>query len=222
MQTRPSACRAAGATLRAVRARDIGAVQRFVAHLSLRSRTQRFFVPLRELPGELAHAIEGGDPRHRFVVAESEGELVAVGQYAIESEPHRCEVALVVADHWQGQGLGARLLERLLADAARAGLREARLEMLADNRAMRTLARRAGFRLALHPEDAQLLLGTRALAPGDAQPTPSGFAAPALAASTPRARTECAAHRVGFPAPTAISTARRLDSRSAHRSETTP
>lgn len=150
--------------LRTARPDDIGALQRLVASLSLRSRAQRFFAPLRELPRELVRALEAGDPAHRFVVAECGGDLVALGQYAVEAHEPCCELALVIADRWQGRGLGLRLLGRLLDDARGTGLVEARLETLPDNRAMQALAWRAGFSLQRHPNDPQLLLGRRRLA----------------------------------------------------------
>jgi ribosomal protein S18 acetylase RimI-like enzyme len=72
-------------------------------------------------------------------------------------------MALLIADDWQGCGLGTRLLNQLLTDAVSAGLREARLETLHGNLAMQALARRTGFDLKRHPEDALLVMGSRAL-----------------------------------------------------------
>ena len=148
--------------LRTAQAKDIDALQRFVGNLSLATRVQRFFVPLRELPGELVRALRQADPAHRFFVAEAEGEPIGLGQLAMNGE--QGEVALVVADAWQSRGVGAGLLARLLDEAARRGLREVLLETLAGNRGMRALARRGGFELQRHPGDPDLLLGRRQLA----------------------------------------------------------
>lgn len=142
---------------------DLPALRRFVAALSLRSRVQRFFAPLRELPPALVQAVERGDTAHHLLLAEHDGEVVALGQYA-DAGAGRCEVALVVADRWQGRGLGRRLLARLLADAAGHGLHEAVLETMAGNRPMQALARWAGFVLRPHPEDPALVAGRRPLA----------------------------------------------------------
>jgi len=154
----------AGMRLRAAVPTDIDAVQRFIAALSLRSRVQRFFAPLRELPAGMASALQRDDPAHRFIVAERDGLVVGLGQYAVDPGGERCEVALVIDDRVQGLGLGRRLLARLLADAAGAGLRQAVLETLAGNAAMRALARRCGFELERHPEDPDLVRGWRLLA----------------------------------------------------------
>ena len=167
--------RLAGVTVRAAQPSDIGALQELYASLSKHTRAQRFFSPLRELPREMLNAIESGDPAHRFLVVEGpegkgNGTLLGLGQYAVEPGQAHCELALLIADEWQGCGLGTRLLDQLLQDAAASGLREARLETLHGNQAMRALARRAGFSVRMHPEDSLLLLGCRALAGQDPHP----------------------------------------------------
>lgn len=155
----------AGWQVRAARPQDVDALQAFIGALSLRSRVQRFFAPLRQLPPALVQALQRGDPAQRFVVAERDGQIGALGQYAADPQRPRCEVALVVDDILQGHGLGRRVLERVLAEARAAGLREAVLETMSDNRAMRGLARRCGFVLMRHPEDPELVLGERSLQP---------------------------------------------------------
>lgn len=152
-----------GVQLRSAGPGDLPAVQDFFAALSPRTRRLRFLAPLPALPAMLARALQRADPQHRFVVAEAGGAVVGLGQYAVEAPSERCEVALVVDDRLQGRGLGRRLLERLLADAGGAGLREAVLDTLAGNAAMRRLAQRCGFRLEFHPDDPELVRGRRAL-----------------------------------------------------------
>ena len=164
-----------GVTVRVSQPSDIGPLQQLYASLSTHTRAQRFFSPLRELPREMLNALESGDPAHRFLVVEAQegkgnGTLLGFGQYAVETGQARCELALLIADEWQGCGLGTRLLHRLLQDAGASGLREARLETLHGNLAMRAMARRAGFSVRTHPEDSRLLLGCRALAGQDAHP----------------------------------------------------
>lgn len=157
---------AASATLPGLRAAmpaDLPAIERLLPRLSLATRAQRFFTPLRAWPREMLRAIAERDAAQHFVVAELDGELVALGQLACASTQR--EVALVVADDWQRRGLGARLLDRLLDDARRLGLPDLRLETQRANAGMRRLAQRAGFALQPHPDDALLLLGRRSLAP---------------------------------------------------------
>ena len=155
---------AADVRLRTAGPDDLPAVRDFVAALSPQTRRLRFLAPLPALPAMLAWALERADPQHRFVVAEAGGAVVGLGQYAVETPGGRCELALVVDDRLQGRGLGRRLLEWLLADAHGAGLREAVLDTLSVNTAMRRLAQRCGFRLEGRPEEPELVRGRRALA----------------------------------------------------------
>lgn len=75
-------------------------------------------------------------------------EIVAVGRLEDHDSPRSSsDFALVIADPWQGRGLGRRLLS-VLIDLARAKGRSALVcEMLPDNAAMRRLCRHLGFHL---------------------------------------------------------------------------
>ena len=55
------------------------------------------------------------------------------------------EFALVVADAWQGKGLGRALLERLCRTARDAGYRALYGHIMSANRGMLDLAHRLGF-----------------------------------------------------------------------------
>ena len=77
-----------------------------------------------------------------------------IGRYVVDAVKSSAEVALVLADAWQGQGLGRRLLETLLGHAASAGIREALGTVLATNVAMLRLVRSMGFTVSPEPGDA--------------------------------------------------------------------
>ncbi len=67
------------------------------------------------------------------------GEGVGVARFVRLDDPEAAEVAVAVADDWQGRGVGTVLLSRL-ADRARAlGVRRFRASLMADNRRMREL-----------------------------------------------------------------------------------
>ena len=101
-------------TLRAATPADVDAVQAFVRALSIESRTRRFFAPVRELSPALVQALVGRDPRHHFVVMLDGSRVIGLGQYArLASCADSADFALVVADDWQGWGLGRRILEAL-------------------------------------------------------------------------------------------------------------
>ncbi len=89
--------------------------------------------------------------------------LIGVARYVRDKKGDAAEFAIVVADAWQGRGIGTRLL-RELSDAARER-RLARLygDILGTNRPMIELVRKLGFTLERH-EDPTLTRATLALA----------------------------------------------------------
>ncbi|HEV8105583.1 MAG TPA: GNAT family N-acetyltransferase, partial [Gaiellaceae bacterium] len=70
---------------------------------------------------------------------------VALATYVQLHDLTRAEVAFAVADDLHGRGIGTRLLERLAAHAASAGLTELVAEVLPQNRAMLRVFDDAGF-----------------------------------------------------------------------------
>jgi len=77
------------------------------------------------------------------VVQENEEfEIVGVARYARRPGAAAAEVAVVVADDWQRQGLGTRMCRVLAHLAATAGVRQFTLNMQADNPAVLRLVRR--------------------------------------------------------------------------------
>jgi acetyl coenzyme A synthetase (ADP forming)-like protein len=70
---------------------------------------------------------------------------VALATYVRLHDPRRAEVAFAVADSLHGRGVGTRLLERLAAHAAAAGIDEFVAEVLPQNRAMLRVFDDAGF-----------------------------------------------------------------------------
>ncbi|HSD54590.1 MAG TPA: GNAT family N-acetyltransferase [Burkholderiales bacterium] len=138
--------------IRPARPADAQAVQAFVRGLSPLARRRRFFGAVSELsPDQLDRLTRIRDPRDASLVAiaADAGEpcIVAMAQYATLDSPE-AEVAVVVADAWQRQGLGARLLEMLLERAAAAGVQLMNGHVLAENGPMLSLATRLGFAFA--------------------------------------------------------------------------
>ena len=70
---------------------------------------------------------------------------VALATYVRLRDPRRAEVAFAVADELHGRGVGTRLLERLAAHAAAAGIEEFVAEVLPRNTAMLRVLDDAGF-----------------------------------------------------------------------------
>jgi acetyltransferase len=98
-------------------------------------------------PQMLARFTQLDYPRELALVAlhPEKDEFIAVARYAPRAGGQSAEFALVVADDWQGRGLGRALLERLCAAARDAGYDALYGYILADNEDMLKLARRLGF-----------------------------------------------------------------------------
>jgi acetyltransferase len=62
----------------------------------------------------------------------------------------------VIADAWQGRGIGRRLLEKLIAVARNRGIGRIYGDVLATNAGMLALARQLGFNLSRVPDDPTL------------------------------------------------------------------
>ena len=86
--------------------------------------------------------------------------LIGVARYVLDADQADAEFAIVVADGWQGRGIGRRLIERLAAIARRRGVRRLYGEILSTNRPMLELVRKLGFASSRSPDDATV---TRAI-----------------------------------------------------------
>jgi acetyltransferase len=129
--------------IRPLAPQDAAKVQDFVRGLSPRSRRERYFSAIRELtPGMLERTMRASHPRDVSLAAFEDDALVALAECA------GGEVALVVADAWQGAGLGRELMQRLLEHARRASLPLVHGLVREGNRAMLRLAASCGFRAA--------------------------------------------------------------------------
>lgn len=83
--------------------------------------------------------VAGGGP--------GEERIVALASYTRLRDPGAAEVAFAVEDALQGRGAGTRLLERLAALAAGAGIERFVAEVMPENRAMTRVFEDAGFEM---------------------------------------------------------------------------
>lgn len=129
--------------------RDIEAT--FVRGLSDQSRYYRFHAALRELTPELLERftfVSFPDNMALIATIEVEGreQQIAVARFAASApDGSAAELAVVVADEWQGRGIGTRLLVELRDIALAAGYRRLHMSVLSENGRMMDLARRLGF-----------------------------------------------------------------------------
>lgn len=152
--------------VRPVLPQDGDAEQAFVMRLSAASRYRRFHIGLRALPPSLLQQMTQIDhDQHVALVAQpqeadvDEPDIVADARY-VRTGDGRAEFAVAVADGWQRQGLGRRMLEQLARHAARHGIDTLVGDVLADNAPM--IAMLQGLHCELQPRDDEpgLLLAT--------------------------------------------------------------
>ena len=170
-------------TVRPVLPCDAAKFQAFVNGLSDTSRTYRFLSGLRRLPLPMLQRLTRIDYRsHMALVAETLRDgmpiIIAEARYAVDPCREGAELAVAVADEWQGLGLAKALLRRLIGHAAAVGLRRLHGETLASNACILHLASTAGFSIMAVPGVAGVLQLSRniasqsPLAPGQAFPRP--------------------------------------------------
>lgn len=150
--------------IRPIRPEDAEIEQRFVRNLSAESRYLRFMDCMRELTPDLlnrlTHVDFSRDMALIAVIDGAQGETeIGVARYAGDPARGTCEFAIVVADEWQGSGLGRCLMQRLIDLARQRGYKTMTGEFLADNRHMHHFVQHFGFRLHGHPQDAGIKLG---------------------------------------------------------------
>ncbi len=146
-------------TVRPIRPDDTDLERAFAYRLSRESVYNRFFGARRSLTPEwLAQLTRIDFSREVALIAtvalEASETQIGVARYVREG--NACECAIVVADAWQGRGVGTRLMRELLATAARSGITVIQGEVLATNRPMLALARKLGMSVRASPEGATL------------------------------------------------------------------
>src|SRR5256885_12624392 len=99
---------------------DGWAVTRLFDRLSPESIYRRFFSPVQG-PDRLRASLQRLDHHDREAMAAVEGgEVVAIAQWARPAGSCEADLAIVVADDWQRQGIGTRLVAALAARPATA------------------------------------------------------------------------------------------------------
>lgn len=87
---------------------------------------------------------------------ESDPHQIVGGCRYIVTEPGEADVAFVVIDAYQGQGIGTMLTRHLTALACAAGLKELAADVLPENTPMLTVLGKCGFK-AGHAADPQIV-----------------------------------------------------------------
>jgi len=134
--------------IRPITAGDKRALNAAFERLGERSRQLRFLSYKKRLTvAELAYLTEVDHMDHEALVATDArgGGIVAVARYVRSGPGQDCaEAAVVVADEWQGRGLGTALLSQLATRAGRQGIRRFEGTILWENRSVIELFKRLG------------------------------------------------------------------------------
>ncbi|MCA1496209.1 GNAT family N-acetyltransferase [Bradyrhizobium sp. NBAIM14] len=148
--------------VRFVEPRDTDELQHYFRALSTRSRYNRFFGAISELPKGLLHDFLEVGERDRFTIVATmmvDGfeTIVAEARYAFHAETAMLEFGLSVDDRWQGHGIATALMKNLECRAAALGAEHIYGDTLRSNEAMVSLARKSGFTFINHPDDWKLV-----------------------------------------------------------------
>src|SRR5713226_2666219 len=124
--------------LRLLEPGDANLLRRFFWRLSSESVYRRFMAPIHAPSDALLGRLVDVDHCDReALIALDERGIVGVARYGTMGAIH--DVAVVVADDWQGRGVGALLLRRLAHIARARGITSFHATMLGDNRGAQSL-----------------------------------------------------------------------------------
>ena len=138
IRTQEGAAAPVTAAIRPARAADAGALSDFFAGLSPQTRYLRFFAPVTPGPG-LLRRMSGGDGHADAVVAVRSGVIIGHAMAADRVGPRgarTADVGVVVADAWQGLGVGSALMRALITGARARGVTSLTMDVLPGNRKM--------------------------------------------------------------------------------------
>lgn len=142
--------------IRALRPDDRDDLLAAVGRTGAQSLRRRFFGAKRHFSEkEVAFFLNVDFANHVALVAivEEEGRAViaAGGRYVVQ-RPGTAEVAFVVTDSYQGQGIGAALLHHLAILGRSAGLKEFTAEVLPENLPMLKVFEKSGLKMSTKRE----------------------------------------------------------------------
>ena len=154
-------------TLRPLLREDIDIESAFVSGLSPQTRHNRLLggaiAITREYLERLTSVDYSRDMALAAIVMLEKEMLIGVARYVLDEDGERAEFAIVIADAWQGRGIGRRMLARLADIARQRGVRSLYGDILSINRPMLGLVQKLGYRLGRNPDDVTLTRATLSL-----------------------------------------------------------
>jgi acetyltransferase len=149
--------------LRPLRADDLARERAFIESLSAQTLYLRLQYSANSASERDLARLLDLDYFDRFAIAAiaqeaDEESIVGVSRYARIDASRRAECAIVVADAWQGRGLGSELMRSLVMAAAERDIDCLEGTTLAENGRIAEWARRFGFAVRTQPNSGGLLL----------------------------------------------------------------
>ncbi|WP_029587663.1 GNAT family N-acetyltransferase [Bradyrhizobium sp. URHD0069] len=136
--------------IRALRPQDRAEMLAAIGRTSTQSLRRRFFAPKKGFSEqEMAFFLNIDFENHVALVAQIDEDgrpAIAGGGRYIVVRPGQAEIAFMVVDAYQGQGIGTILMRHLAVLARDAGLKELIAEVLPENTAMLKVFKKFGFR----------------------------------------------------------------------------
>ena len=153
-------------SLRPIRPDDEPLMAKFHQTLSNRTVYMRYFCSL-SLRSRVAHErlaliCHVDDDREVVLVVDytnkrtGQQQILGVGRLVKLDAQDEAEVAILVSDQYQKQGLGTELLRQLIVSARDRKLHRVRGELLRDNLAMQIIVKKLGFSLRLCADGASI------------------------------------------------------------------
>ena len=144
-------------TVRPIRREDEADLARFFTDLSMESRVFRFFAAIAHADA-LAKKLVDVDYSSRYgliATAGTDHKMVGHAMY-VEIEPQKAELALAVADEYQGRGLGTILLGQLAEAAEGAAISVLEAVVKPENHRMLNVLRESGFPVTVRSEPGEI------------------------------------------------------------------
>jgi acetyltransferase len=163
--------------LRTLRREDVDIEAAFLSGLSPESRHNRLLGGMIKITREYLEKLTTVDFSRDMALAavlmlDDREVLIGVARYVLEAEGRACEFALVIADAWQGRGIGRRMMDKLIGVARGRGLQRIYGDVLSTNSHMLDFCRKLGFAFSRHADDQTVTRVTLELREGRQGPSP--------------------------------------------------
>ena len=133
--------------VRPIRPEDKPLLLKLLKSLSSQSVYMRFFSPIRNFSDPMIDRLTHVDCRSEIVLVALDlcGNMLGKSTICILDDELNAEFAVMVADRWQGKGIGAVLLNRCLMLAKERGVESVWGRVLYENTKMLALGEKLGF-----------------------------------------------------------------------------